>query len=334
MEQDQTYYLELITAYLYNEATAEQVEGLSEWISADESNRKLFEDYHRVWYASTRETFDSLDVKKEFGLFLQEIDKPRIINIQENRAGSGKWKFYLGYAAVFAIIAIASAALFWFIGLTDKGTEFVSLDTNSHIELPDGSQVDLKKGARLVYYQKSKLRWVELTGDAYFEVQHHDKIPFLVESGPVRIKVLGTKFYVHAADPGSSVKVMLDEGAVSVYFDKKPKESLILAPGESALMDNKKQQMQKSVIADKNDMAWKTGQLIFNSTALPQVINQLNQYYDSKISIGSAGLEKCMLSATFDNMPLPDVLLVVCQTLNLEIINQQGRIILSGSPCN
>jgi ferric-dicitrate binding protein FerR (iron transport regulator) len=45
---------------------------------------------------------------------------------------------------------------------------------------------------------KGKTREVYLSGEAYFDVKHADKVPFIIHTGNVSTTVLGTAFNIKA----------------------------------------------------------------------------------------------------------------------------------------
>ena len=90
--------------------------------------------------------------------------------------------------------------------------------TTSDVLLPDGSRVMLGSGSRLEYpsdFGQNGVREVELTGQARFSVRHDAGRPFVVKSGNMSTKVLGTVFYVRSYH-GSASSVVLLKGCVSV----------------------------------------------------------------------------------------------------------------------
>jgi len=85
--------------------------------------------------------------------------------------------------------------------------------------LPDGTQVDLGPGSKLVYEQEfmEGARMVRLTGDAYFDVTSDPEHPFTVIAGLARIKVTGTQFVVNASPVTNEVEVSVKSGIVLFY---------------------------------------------------------------------------------------------------------------------
>ncbi|MDD4639493.1 MAG: FecR domain-containing protein, partial [Bacteroidales bacterium] len=72
---------------------------------------------------------------------------------------------------------------------TSKGMEYP-------LRLADGTKIYINSGSRLKFPVsfKGKERVVELEGEAFFEVAKDSSRPFVVKSGDVEIRVLGTQF--------------------------------------------------------------------------------------------------------------------------------------------
>ena len=84
--------------------------------------------------------------------------------------------------------------------ITDYDSAFIGVRGNLYdVILPDGSRVRLNGGTRIVYLTLfGDQRRVEVDGEAYFEVEHDARRPFVVVTGEVSSTVLGTPFNVHA----------------------------------------------------------------------------------------------------------------------------------------
>ena len=75
---------------------------------------------------------------------------------------------------------------------------------------------------------------------------------------------------------------------------------------------------------DVNKLAWRTGQLRFMETPLDKVIEDLSDYYQVKIANQTKN-EGARLTATFNNLPLEDVLQVVNQTLDAHLVSTSKK---------
>jgi ferric-dicitrate binding protein FerR (iron transport regulator) len=155
---------------------------------------------------------------------------------------------------------------------TPRGGQF-------QITLPDGSKVWLNAMSSLRFPTafNGTDRTVELTGEAYFEVQQDVAKPFMVKVAGMQIDVLGTSFNVMAYTDEKNIQTTLTEGAVRVTANGYTQQ---LRPGQQA-------QLQKNGSLDlipnadiDNILAWKNGYFKFNQADLESVMRQLSRWYD------------------------------------------------------
>ena len=102
------------------------------------------------------------------------------------------------------------------------------------VVLSDGTEVLLNSDSRLSYPTvfKGKERVVSLEGEAYFNVTKNTEHPFIVKSGNVQVRVLGTEFNMCSYTP-DNVRVTLIEGKVAVS-DTCGLQTVEMKPGQSA----------------------------------------------------------------------------------------------------
>jgi len=150
--------------------------------------------------------------------------------------------------------------------------------------LADGSEVWLDVASSITYpiAFAGNERKVQITGEAYFEVAHNAAMPFIVQKGDVEIKVLGTHFNVNAYDDERSLKVTLLEGAVKV--ERHGNESLNIQPGQQAEINRQgKMELNKEVDIDEV-MAWKNNWFNFNSLTVPDIMQQIERWYNVSVT--------------------------------------------------
>lgn len=123
----------------------------------------------------------------------------------------------LARVAAILVILIGSG-LFWFYLTNTHIVRNNDLFTKS-VFLPDGTQVDLGPGSKLVYGRdfQEGIRKIRLTGEAYFDVTSDPDHPFTVIAGMAKIKVTGTKFIVNASPRSDNVEVTVKSGNVLFY---------------------------------------------------------------------------------------------------------------------
>lgn len=181
--------------------------------------------------------------------------------------------------------------------------------TTSDVLLPDGSRIMLGSGSRLEYpsdFGQNGVREVELTGQARFSVRHDAGRPFVVKSGNMSTKVLGTVFYVRSYH-GSASSVVLLKGCVSVSSEDGGKGRM-LSPGHQAVVDDK-----GDIKVEKADIAavggWTHGEFCFDDSRLEDVMNDIGSWYNVGIAFHSRSLLSVRIHFNFPrSVSLADVL--------------------------
>jgi transmembrane sensor len=154
----------------------------------------------------------------------------------------------------------------------------------SEIILPDGSKVWLNAGSRLIYpeFFVDKTREVFLIGEAFFEVEHDDKKPFIVQTSDLRIRVLGTRFNVSAYPTDHLIETVLTEGKVKLeqHTSGLFPETTELKPGQLAAFSKTERTMQLKTVDTEHYTLWKQNLIKFESTDLSRVVKKLERYFN------------------------------------------------------
>jgi len=156
---------------------------------------------------------------------------------------------------------------------TPKGGQY-------QVVLPDGSKVWLNAMSSIkfpVSFSSLKERRVELTGEAYFEVEHNKDLPFRVVSGKQVVEVLGTHFNVNAYPDETGIKTTLLKGSVKVTGDS---NSAILKPGQQAEFTSS---ITISNVNTDEAVAWKNGYFFFDDEKLQDIMRVVARWYDVKV---------------------------------------------------
>ena len=182
---------------------------------------------------------------------------------------------------------------------TERGNQY-------QLVLPDGSRVWLNAAASITYPTafNGPERTVTMTGEAYFEVVHRDRMPFKVKVGNRVIEDLGTHFNVNAYPEDSALKTTLLEGSVKVG-------NLVLHPGEQASFDKKG---QISVITDADMdqvMAWKNGMFQFDHADLKSVMEELSRWYGLDVRFEGNAASRHFGGKISRSSNLPEVLKIL-----------------------
>lgn len=202
---------------------------------------------------------------------------------------------YSAYAAVLTLfISIVSTffATKWHLQHRDIGytTINVPIGQRASITLPDGSAVWINSNSSLSYpaaFEAGERR-VKLIGEAYFEVAHQNKRPFIVNAPHFETKVLGTKFNICSYPNDSIAKADLIEGSVALYNNDATEAAIILKPGEQAIYNhNNLLQIDQSCF-NANDK--KSGIFRFDNSNMAEILRQLENYYNVSIVVNNPSI--------------------------------------------
>ena len=150
------------------------------------------------------------------------------------------------------------------------------------VVLSDGTEVLLNSDSRLSYPTvfKGKERVVSLEGEAYFNVTKNTEHPFIVKSGNVQVRVLGTEFNVRSYSP-TDVRVTLITGKVAVS-DTCGVHSVEMVPGQSVQLSSDGTFAVNEVDIE-SFLYWKEGFFYFDDVALVDMMKEIGRWYNIDI---------------------------------------------------
>ncbi|MEN6618630.1 MAG: FecR domain-containing protein [Rikenellaceae bacterium] len=190
--------------------------------------------------------------------------------------------------------------------------------------LEDGSVVYLAKNASLSYprhFQKRK-REVFLQGDAFFEVSKNARSPFIIETGLIKIEVLGTSFNVKISDKVYS-SLSVNSGEVKVTL-KRDGQSTRITAGETLLIHTDR--LQKVQTHDMEQFTRYSDCMHFKDERLADVIRVINRNLDGLQLEVAPELEERLLTATFSKNSADSMAQFICIALNLKYSQQYNTI--------
>lgn len=164
-------------------------------------------------------------------------------------------------------------------GRPERNTLIVPLRGEYRLVLSDGTKVWLNSASTLNYPVRftERERCVELEGEAYFEVTPDPQRPFIVKSGNIQTRVLGTAFNFSAyrEEKRSAVTLLTGKVAVSVPGHN---ESILL-PGQQLEYDAESRKTVLMEVDTEEVIAWKNGLFLFNDCGLEDIVPRLSRWY-------------------------------------------------------
>lgn len=258
---------ETLRKYVNGDASDEERLEVLHWAEESEDNRKELMAY--------RSLCNTL-------IFNGELEK----RASQNELGKEK-RAVIFRRAVKAVGVAAAIAVGVFFGLRHHETDTpIAVETLSapaglitESILSDGTKICLNAGSKLeiINYKKNERR-VRLYGEAYFDVTRDEMRPFIVETGKIAVRVLGTEFDVNSK--GDEHSVVLVRGAVQV--DSQTDEETLsyrLVPGQRFSRNPSDGSGNITHVSTEDYTSWINGYLKFEKLPVGQVILKIQDYY-------------------------------------------------------
>ena len=199
----------------------------------------------------------------------------------------------------------------------DFHTIRVPLGGEFNLQLSDNTRVHLNSGSSLRYPIRfaGDIREVFLTGEGFFEVTKDEVRPFVVKTGEVDVRVLGTSFNVNAYPENSELMATLLEGSVKVEFNNLL-SNIILKPNEQLVYDKhtKAHNLRMPEIDDVT--AWQRGELVFSNMYLEDIFTSLERKFPYAFVYSLHSLKKNTYSFRFSKQAnLEEVMKIISQVV-------------------
>lgn len=182
--------------------------------------------------------------------------------------------------------------------------------------LDDGTQVWLNAGSGLRYpaHFTGTTRKIELlSGEVCLDVKQDPAHPFIIKSGAVNTRVLGTVFNVRNYPQLAVLQVTVQQGKVAVQSDNAAGKEMVVLPDEQLTINTGSPAFSKTRVDGKAVNAWTTGKLLFNNERLDMIALQLENKYNKQISFADTTLGAYRITAGIEATDsLREVLDMLC----------------------
>ncbi len=278
--------------------------------------------YHRV-------AFDRLDLGWQR---TERLTALRPAQIPSDVAPSARRFGWRAIGTGLSVIALAAVGAGWFVLSANKQLTYAtSVGGREVVRLIDGSQIELNTDTKIRVSERSGGREVWLDrGEAYFQITHDAARPLTIEAGDERIMDIGTKFLLRR-DNGR-LRIAVSEGGVRLEpgSDLPNQKAIVLRPGDIAIATpsgvsiNKEPQSKLA-----NDLAWRTGVLIFHHSRLADVAAEFNRYNHEQIVIADPAVANFEIGGTFPTTDVDGFAAVTRDVLRLHVQTNNGAVWIS-----
>ncbi len=310
---------DMLVKYLLGEANTNEQLSVEKWINSAPENQKYLSDFKLILEKSQlAENTDENDYDALARLHtrMERTDiKPKQI----------PFNYWVRVAATVLVISMVG----WFTySFFNPYNQTILVETTTAVlkqPLSDGSIVTLNKHSKISYLRNfsGKTRTVSLQGEAFFNVEPNKSKPFIIKVNDVTVSVLGTSFNVKSRD-GQTI-IVVETGTVKV---SKLNDSIALTKGEKVSINKGDLSLKKQVNKGLLYSYYYRNELVCDHTPLRELIPILNEKFNVKIIITRPALEELLISTTFKDESLQEILNVLVKTFNLNIEQGANQILI------
>jgi ferric-dicitrate binding protein FerR (iron transport regulator) len=312
---------ELLIKFLLNETNSDEATLVKTWIAANSENAKYYKQFERIWNESAALAKQSaVDEELAWQKFKLKVNSAPVVAPIVKKLSIGA--VLLRVAAVFLVCTGV-----WLVYQNWFGTTMISSEQEIvQQQLPDGSNLTLNKNTNISYAGNFKRnRKVEIkSGEVFFDVAHDRSHPFTIKVEDVEVEVVGTSFNIKKSNAG--VEVIVESGIVSISKDGR---QLRLTKGESILLGAGTQHLEKRTTTDELHNYYRTGIFVANNTSLSKLTNVLADAYGEEIVLSDDIKGEKIFTTLPLKYTLDKNLQRICETLDLKMQRNQGKILLS-----
>ncbi|WP_341645260.1 FecR family protein [Thauera sp. SDU_THAU2] len=225
--------------------------------------------------------------------------------IAEARAHTHRRRTALRTGGGSALAIVLAAALLWADPAWQREEIRTALGEQMRHTLADGSVLMLNTDTVLTIEKRLRTRsFILQQGEAGFTVAAGWR-PFIVQTGDIRVRDIGTAFTVRRLSNGARVAVL--EGVVEV--SQPGHAGLTLREGQSVFTSDRGAAAEQgaeppSYLIDPIDPvaagAWQQGWLLFDGTPLAEVVTEIARYRKQPIHITDPRTAQLRLSGAYD----------------------------------
>jgi transmembrane sensor len=258
-------------------------EGLRRWVGGDQDRADAYNRAYRAFHGASSAA--------------RQIYARQTSPSQPMRLWGKNWGWVRLVAVTGFSLVVASAALFLLLRHLDLLEHHAGAPSQVYVtkvgevrpvRLADGSKLTIDTDTIVrVSFSSAERRVVVERGRVRFEVTHDVARPFIVLAGGATITDRGTVFDVEAY---RAVSVRLISGAVEIGLPRRAgwtASPVMLRPGQQFRFDPT---MQTPPDAPQptalSDVQWVSGMKTFDDVPVSSIIEEVNRYSTTKISLG------------------------------------------------
>ncbi|HBG24600.1 MAG: hypothetical protein A2266_03555 [Bacteroidetes bacterium RIFOXYA12_FULL_40_10] len=197
------------------------------------------------------------------------------------------------------------------------------------INLEDGTKVWLNSETKLkfpvVFGDKQRVVYVE--GEAYFQVAHNAKRPFIVNIDEnTKVKVLGTEFNIRTYEGNTSQSTLISGSIEFIHNGVTTKVN----PGESCILEKSTGEVTLNQADIMRTIAWKNGEFVFRNETLESIVKELSRWYKVDVVFENEEIKRERFYLYFDRtIGFEEIIYKMHKTGKIKYRYQNKKIVIS-----
>jgi ferric-dicitrate binding protein FerR (iron transport regulator) len=326
----------LFQKFIDGTCSRQEYDELMDMLRENQQEERIKQMLQQVYQATSR-SLRSVTYVDTNGL-LQSTTETPVVEMTPP-AGRKRWRTIMAAAAILLLLLGGG---WWALNKKQGGEMAQHVATESSIRkftqraeqkyllLPDSTQVWLNAASSLEFpetFQTGK-REVYLVGEAFFDVKHAAHMPFLIHTGNVTTRVVGTAFNIKAYPDQPDIIVAVKRGKVQV--SKNEKLIATLTMGQQVTVTAAAQQADIQPTKESRVADWTTGQLSYTSRPLGDILKDLERNYNVTIELTAASLEQEIVTTSFRrDIGVGEALDILCGLTDTQLKKENGKYLIS-----
>ena len=292
----------------------DDIQELVTWLDSNPHHRTEFLELTSLW--------GNMDILSELAEMIP-LDSQQTNRFK--KTDTFDFRRYPGFAVIASVCAVLLLGIYvlnnnqWLGAVPEESDVDIVYTTpvgdQDSVRLVDGSSIKLNTDTRVQVDYTSNFRNIYLgRGEAYFDVVHDAKRPFVVHVGKGSVTAVGTAFNIKYNDKIVGVTVI--EGIVEVNT---------LLANDVVTGVSGRQSMKKGIVTKTSvsagqlvefdeaihfvdpvepeeidhKLAWQRGMLIFDGDYLEDAVNEITRYTDTEIVINDQAIRRVQIGGYF-----------------------------------
>jgi ferric-dicitrate binding protein FerR (iron transport regulator) len=316
------------------------------WLEAAPERAELLAQAKALWKAAQFKPTALPDVEVEWQQLQARLQSPitkpasiRHLPTKElERRSWFSWPRFGAVAAAAMLLLALLARYFPFSQQSDQPkiqTVATRYGERTHLQLPEGITIILNANSTLHYpavWTKATENKVELQGEAYFEISPRigPQRDFTEQTNDGTVKVVGTRFAVHARSQGTAVAV--EEGKVAVIVAEDSTAGgaqTSLKPGQFIQFRRNDRELAPEFVSLDFYTTWWQDHFKFENTPFLKIARRLEETYGVRVQMNDERLQQRRLTGAIENGDLEIIITALAKVLETSV-RREGDAVIFG----